>query len=438
MSSHVDRLRLQLGRGPLSSRQIAGKLAVSQPTVSRALAALGEEVLRVGAGRAIHYALRDRERGLGDIAVHGVSADGRLGRVGTLMPVRPHGFVIRREDGGAELSHGLPWWLLDMRPQGYLGRAWAARHAAPLGLPSRLNEWSDTHALRALLAHGEDAVGNLLLGDLARERFLSAPAPVPVDVSRYPGLAEAAERGDLPGSSAGGEQPKFVAFNGRHVIVKFTGPGDDPVTNRWRDLLQAEHLAARVLLANGVPAAPSRRLDVGGRRFLEVERFDRVGVAGRRALFSLASLEAEFVGDATASWPRIAARLARAGIIIPAAADGASMLYAFGCLIGNSDMHNGNLSFMREIDGPCTLAPAYDMLPMGFAPRGGASLPDHLPPPRLDPAVSPAIWRQALGLAEAFVDAVSADDGFSPGWAPCRDALARHVADAARMVGRLA
>lgn len=437
MPAHADRLRLCLGQGPLTARQLVEKLEVSQPTVSRALTALGAEVVRIGSGRSIQYALRDSGRGLGDIPVYRVAADGKLRRLGVLVPVRPDGFVMHQDDGTTLHSNGIPWWLLDMRPQGFLGRAYAEHHAAALGLPPRLLEWSDTHMLRALLAHGHDVVGNLLLGDIARDRFLSSPPPAPVDPATYGLLAEAAERGDLPGSSAGGEQPKFVAFTERHVLVKFTSAADNPVTRRWRDLLAAESLAAQVLRDAGLQASCSRLIDSAGRRFLEVERFDRVGHFGRRAIHSLSSVEAEFVGDAHSPWPLLAARLAEQGIITAEAAAGAALLYAFGTLIGNSDMHNGNLSFVSEHGRPYQLAPAYDMLPMAFAPRSGGVLPDSVPPARLHPSVPPDTWRQALALGDEFIGRSRSDGRFSGSWNPCADALARHLDDARVKIGRL-
>ena len=60
--------------------------------VSRAITALGDEIVRIGAGRSIQYALRDSVRGLGAIPVYRVSADGALGRLGVQgnrMNVRP-------------------------------------------------------------------------------------------------------------------------------------------------------------------------------------------------------------------------------------------------------------------------------------------------------------------------------------------------------------
>jgi hypothetical protein len=437
MPDHTDRLRLCLAQGPLTSRQLVEKLAISQPTMSRALAALGDEIVRIGSGRAIQYALRDSARGLGDVPVYRVAVEGTLRRLGVLLPVRPEGFVMRQDDGVTLHSEGLPWWLLDMRPQGFLGRVYAQRHGDALGLPQRLAEWSDAHMLRALVAHGDDVVGNLLLGDLARDRFLCAAPPLAVDSAQYPALAEVAERGDLPGSSAGGEQPKFVAFTGRHVLVKFTAAADNPVTRRWRDLLAAEHVAARVLRDAGVAAANSRLIDSAGRRFLEIERFDRVGELGRRALHSLSSLESEFVGDASSPWPTLAAKLAAQKIITAEAAAGAALLHAFGTLIGNSDMHPGNLSFICEHGRPYRLAPAYDMLPMAFAPLSGGALPDSLPPARLHPCIDAETWRRALALAGQFCDRINGDRLFSADWPRCADALARHLEDARVKIGRL-
>ncbi len=438
MSSHVDQLRLHLAREPLTARQLVEKLRVSQPTVSRTLMTLRDEVVRIGAGRSIQYALRDTGRGVGEIPIHRVTAEGTLQALGVLIPVRPDGFVMRQEDGRTLYSAALPWWLLDMCPQGYLGRAYAARHAAALGLPPKLDDWSDADMLRALLAHGDDVVGNLLLGDRARTRFLESPSPVAVDPgSAYAALADAAERGDVPGSSAGGEQPKFTAFTGRHVLVKFTSSDVNPVSSRWRDLLAAEHIAAQVLRSAEIPASRSRLIDMHGRRFLEVERFDRVGLSGRRALHSLSALEAEFVGAATLPWPVLAARLARAGVITAQAAAGAEAVYAFGTLIGNSDMHNGNISFVSGQGRPYDLAPAYDMLPMGFAPSRGGSLPGSLPAPRLHSSISPDAWRRALPLAERFVEQMSSSPDFSADWQRCAAALKAHVAQARTMISRM-
>jgi hypothetical protein len=450
MSEHVERIRLQLASGPASARQLLENIGktgrISQPTLSRALASMGDEVLKLGAARSIHYALRDGRRGLPSVPIYRVDAQSQLRHLGLLVPVYPDGFVMQQADGLSLHHHSLPWWLLDMRPQGFLGRAYASRHAQALGLPAQLTDWTDAHALRALTAHGHDAVGNLLLGDVARERFLATPAPEALAAEQksaaYTLLAQEAASGEQPGSSAGGEQPKFSAFvqtpaGPCHVLVKFSLPEANPITQRWRDLLLAEHHALETLRSAGVTAARSWVLDHAGQRFLEVERFDRVGALGRCGVVSLASVEAEFVGDASAPWPSLAARLAQGGQITPEAAQGAQLLYAFGKLIGNTDMHNGNLSFLNEHGRPYALAPAYDMLPMGFAPSASGGLRNRLATPQLAASVANAVWAQALSLAAEFLARVRADERFSEAFQPCVLSLAQHLALAGGQVERL-
>ena len=446
MSTHADAIRLHLARGPAPARQLVQALGISQPTLSRALATMGDEVVRVGAARSIHYALRDTGRGIDALPVYRVTAQGQIQPLGELVPVRPDGFVMRRTDGESRHSEGLPWWLLDMRPRGYLGRAYAASHALALGLPTQLADWQDSHVLRALVAHGHDAVGNLLLGNRARDHFLQIPPPEAIATAdkpdTYARFAREAAQGERPGSSAGGEQPKFAAFahtaNGpAHVLVKFTEAQANPVTQRWRDLLLAEHLALQTLGDAGMAAARSQVIDHEDQRFLELERFDRVGALGRRGLISLEAVEAEFVGDARAPWPELARRLAAGRHVTPEAADGAARLYAFGTLIGNTDMHNGNLSFTTDEGSPYALAPAYDMLPMGFAPRSGGALPQALPAPSLHPSVPHVAWAPALALAGDYLARLRAERGFSPDFGPCIEALGAHLQAAQAQVQRL-
>lgn len=446
MSTNADAVRMLLANGPRTARQLIELTGISQPTLSRTMAGLGNEVVRLGAARSIQYALHDTRRGLPDIPVYRVDAEGRIQPLGILSPVRPDGYVMRQADGATHHSDGLPWWLHDMRPQGYLGRAWANRHGNRLGLPGRLNEWSDSDAIKALLDHGHDPVGNLLLGDTAREHFLTRPASTPIarqdKPETYVSLARQAAIGELPGSSAGGEQPKFTTWaetpdGPRQLIVKFSEPDAGPVGERWRDLLLAEHLALDTLRAAGIGAARSWILDHDGQRFLEVERFDRIGELGRHALYSLAALDAEFVGAGASPWPAVARALASQGHIQPEAANGAALLWAFGTLIGNTDMHHGNLSFISPAGRPYALAPAYDMTPMAFAPRSGGGLPDSLPEARLDASVDNQTWRDAAHLARLFLDRIQSESRFSERFQACIGTLVRHLDIAAGGIERL-
>lgn len=69
-------------------------------------------------------------------------------------------------------------------------------------------------------------------------------------------------------------------------------------------------------------------------------------------------------------------------------------------------MHEGNLSFRPGL----SLAPAYDMLPMAYAPLRGGELPSYRfdpPQPRPEEAGD---WQAAAGAAIAFWRRCATDD----------------------------
>ena len=177
-------------------------------------------------------------------------------------------------------------------------------------------------------------------GARSLERFLSA-APADTRQADYPELARASA-GEIVGSSAGGERPKFGAWSGgRHVLVKFQSPESEGAARRWRDLLWCEWKALETVAAAGRPAARSTLLDVQGWRFLEVERFDRAGPRGRRAILSLAALCNEYLGG-PGTWTDAAPGLCLPPLRLPRGdADALRWLDVFGQLIGNSDRHLG-------------------------------------------------------------------------------------------------
>ena len=78
MARHSDPIRLLLAKGPMAARQVVEKTGLSQPTVSRALAAIGDEVIRIGSGSAIRYALRDTSRGFASAPIYRVSDQGQM------------------------------------------------------------------------------------------------------------------------------------------------------------------------------------------------------------------------------------------------------------------------------------------------------------------------------------------------------------------------
>lgn len=445
MSDTAAALRLHLAQSPKSAVELMEALSLSETELSAVVQAMAADILPIAKGKSLHYALRNRASTVAEMAVYRVDVQGKVRYAGELQAVCAEGFVFSSPQGG-EYSEGLPWWLFDLRPQGYLGRAWAKRHAAAHAFPLRLADWQDKHILQALLLDGVDRMGDILLGEENRRAFLQwqPQAIAAADKARcYPQLAAQAAAGVLAASSAAGEQPKFCAYahtaeGARHLIVKFSEAEESIVSERWRDLLLAEHLALQTLREAGQAAAQTYIVDIGGQRFLESRRFDRFGASGRCALYSLTALDAEFVGKARASWLGIVPELARQGIVAAQAVEQTALLWAFGELIGNTDMHNGNLSFLSRGLRPYELAPAYDMCPMGFAPSSSGALSDSLPPPHIQSEIGAAIWRQALRLAQTYGKKLQQHQkDFSQRFAICIHALAQHLQTAEQAIGKL-
>jgi len=427
-----------LREGPQPARVLYERLGISQPTLSRLTSQLGESILRFGKARQTQYALRRKLGSHIAFPLYRVSASGNLEQWGLLHPIMPEGYLVETwatqlNEARTEVHPGLPWYLQDMRPQGFLGRSFARFHGPMLGLPVDPNRWSDDQTLLVLANTGHDTPSNLLIGEESASRFQTnaflsnldgAFQPVPAEqrLQTYPRLASRALSGEVVGSSAGGEQPKFnigILRDGRpvHVMVKFSAPQDNATTRRWRSLLICEHLAFQVLSAV-FPSSKSELLsaDVDGvpQLFLEVHRFDRVGDRGRLGVVSLKALDDEFAGLAT-DWPKIAAVLVQSGKLSEAVYQQVQKLYAFGVLIGNGDMHPGNLSFfVDDVTKPnpaYTLTSVYDMLPMSLAPRPSGQIPDALPIPKIGINPPLEVWKEILPLAIRYWHQVAAHPG---------------------------
>ncbi len=397
------------GRSAVPARELREALEISPATLSRLVAAEQGTVLTLGRGRATRYALPRPVSGLAArIPVYRVGADGRATEAAALVPLQDGGSWIEPQHGGGHAHVGLPPVVHDMAPSGYLGRRFAAGNP-DLELPERLQDWNDDHCLIALARRGEDCAGNLILGEESLERFL-ARQPENVSEQDYPRLADRSAAGGA-GSSAAGEQPKFTAFReGHHYLVKFT-PGDaSPSDLRWRDLLACEALALDTLRKAGIAAAQARTVDVVNRRFLEVQRFDRIGARGRRGVLTLGPLDDDLFGKRD-SWSEAATRFNTARLLNSDDARRIRLLETFGMLIANSDRHFGNLSFFADglQERPrLLLAPAYDMLPMAAAPVAG-HVPDLPPPPTAPAAKLLDVWDQAAVLAREFWRRVAED-----------------------------
>lgn len=438
--------------GPASRQELAQALRLVTRTVTRMLAEIGGEVLAAGATRQRRFAMRRPLRGeLLDEPLYAIDDNGAVSELGRLNLVRPEGSFLDLSptpwpvDADTSLGWwaGLPYPIVDVRPQGFLGRLFGKRHGRDLGLDANPDKWSDDAVVVALRAYGVDTVGNLVLGHRALEqvhaRWLEPACPGrETDAAlskRYVSLAERTMQEGIPGSSAGGEFPKFLAarrLKGArtpHCIVKFSGADGSTAVQRWADLLVCEHLALQALAElPGHQCARSRVLQHAGRTFLESERFDRHGDHGRSPLVSLLSIEAAFIGNG-GDWSDCARKLATLGWLSSEQVQRVDEMLLFSRLIANSDTHLGNLSLVPRSNGTrkvFDIAPAYDLLPMAYAPLRGGELPQPQYTPPFPPPGQSGEWARAFAAAERFWDRAAGDARISEGFrAICASNLER-------------
>jgi len=441
-----DLLPMLLRRNPgIRATQLASLAQVSPATMVRILKEMRASVVRIGSTSTTRYFLRRPLRGLlGAIAVYAIDTRGQATQVGelqltepdgTLLDVAAMGWIVDQEFANGFWAHGLPYPLQDMRPQGFLGRQFAAAQAGQLGISTNPTAWNDDEVLQVLTQYGIDTPGNLIVGDTALQRWLQTKAATAallndrtIDAG-YAELASQASAGGAAGSSAAGEFPKFTAVRElggcqtEHVIVKYTAADTSNTVQRWSDLLVCEHLALQALrTVRNIASAHSRILQSQGRTYLEVERFDRHGLYGRSPLCTLETIEASLLPATSRDWPEAAIMMHKQGWLSAEAIHNIHVIWVFGRLIGNSDMHRGNLSFVPTV--PVQVAPVYDMLPMMFAPLRGGEIPSVNFAPELPMPTYQQAWAQASVAAQAFWLAASVDPRISqPFRSLCADNL---------------
>jgi HipA-like C-terminal domain len=419
LSPTIDSLLARLSTGAASSAQLEQATAMSQSWVGTALRTLNAQgrVVRIGSRRGARYAQRREIPSIGSAwPLYRVGRDGAPVELGMLHALVAGEYYLEANKAAiadgfavAPLSTAIPYLLQDQRPGGFLGRP-IPQQFPQLHGPPRVQDWSDEHYLRYLTQYGNDAVGDLILGRAALDDFLLKQRQLvrcnPEQRQKYfPALAEQSMQGGVPGSSAQGEHPKFAVTlveqgEVRHALVKFSPPVDALVGTRWADLLIAEHLALETLRAAGISSAVSRVFQIEDRTYLEVDRFDRVGLAGRIGVTSLLAIDTGFYG-ALDNWIDAARRLYREQRIDVQTLDEIRLISTFADLIANTDKHFGNLAFYDNYDGRFRLTPVYDMLPMLYAPTHDQLVARIFTP--ADPTSHTLnVWGRARLLAEEY------------------------------------
>jgi hypothetical protein len=421
----MESIKKCLVRGPSTSKEIQAALGLSQSTVSRMLKKMGDDIVQISEGRSVRYAATCNAFGSNDkLPIGMIDQSGKIQLVAYLRPLNCGDFFLQPAVKnypplllGANktgLYEDLPYFLFDLRPQGFLGRLTARAIAGQSeDFPDNPKVWNTNLIGRYLIANGDDLPGNFIFGE---QQFLRVRRkPVAVSRNDYPRLAANAVKGEPPGSSAGGEQPKFTAYNAKqasHVIVKFSPVGNNEVAQRWKDILITEYHAGRVLGDHGFPVAGTDLFEMDGRLFLETQRFDRIGKFGRLSMISLDMVDREFVGSGSSNWARVMAALYNQGMTTLLDLQRTRELMCFGQLINNTDMHLGNLSLSIE-GSEFRLLPVYDMCSMGFAPKTGEVLPFDFQPDLRETDLAMEAVERMRKMAHEFWNHVLTDDRIS-------------------------
>jgi HipA-like C-terminal domain len=411
-------------RGLMTSAELQGATGKSQATLCRALKQLLPQVKAIGKARGARYGLvREIMGHSAQQPIYLTEKSGVSSEWGRLTFLEGERLQVETPELTVTTLGDLPWFLEAMRPQGFLGRL----RGQSIGfVDTNPDNWSIEQTLYAILAFEHDSPGALTLGQETGECLPEAPLDLAQRAKHYDKIASNVTQTLPAGSSAGGEQPKFLVHldpptGYERLVVKFTPPRGTPFGERWHDLLHTELIALQTLEKHGFSTAKTRIVQSDQRTYLESVRFDRVGQSGKRHVVPLAPIHKAFVGGSRHNWAASCDKLAELGHLPRQDAQTMHVLLYFGRLIGNTDMHFGNLSLvvsdMSRLSNPkFSLAPCYDMLTMAYKPgefRSGASY-DPLEVPR-QPLGAAVPWQQALTISKEFwetlenAEAVSAD-----------------------------
>ncbi len=400
MKTRQQQLKDLLADRVMTARELTHELAVSQPTLSRMISNIKNEIVVMGKGRATCYGLpKNTGHEHARLPVYSIDAKGDVHNYGQLTPLQGGQYWWQSHTCSGEIFHHLPWQLQDLLLNGYSARAFAHRYGDHLKLSPRYTDWTEEDMLFASSRCGEDRPGNLILGEESLARYFDLvrnppnmiePANQTID---YPQLALKTLAREITPIQLSGEQPKFsVCLNEPgapcQMLVKFSPASDSKEAVRYADLLVCEHLALEAIRIAGINAARSRLVITSNQTFLCLKRFDRRGIFGRLPVTSLRALHTRIQAPCD-DWVAAATRLKSRGIITDNETAKLHWLALFSDMIGNSNQHFGNISFLPHGNEHFILAPAYGIRPTIYEPLAG-EIPARLftPPPLRKEALS--------------------------------------------------
>src|SRR6187399_1118665 len=136
-----------LKKGVLSSAELEKTLDLSQSALSRHLRALIAEgqVIRLGSTRGARYGLLRSISNIGSRwQLRQIDPTGNVQLVGQLHALVANEYFFQPSNATfsalSAVTHGIPYFLQDQRPGGFLGRA-VPRRFPELGLPQRVIDW---------------------------------------------------------------------------------------------------------------------------------------------------------------------------------------------------------------------------------------------------------------------------------------------------------
>ena len=290
--------------------------------------------------------------------------------------------VDRFSLGSTILSEAVPLELVASRARAERRRTFFAELLPEGRVLSRLAAAIDTReydVVGMLAAYGRDVAGALQIYDPDRPGEPRAPHTTPLDptgVARLLRDVRAQPLGNAPvtgKSSLAGVQDKVVLARidrtwhqvhdghpSTHLVK--AAPDEHPT------LIFDEEYGTRLARRLGVVTTDAWLEDFHGTTGLVIERYDRTADGARvhqedfnQALGARGDQKYQAIGGKVS--------LRRVAAVLRARGDTAAMgrlldqvTVAVG--IGNLDLHTKNLSLLHPLDGPPTLAPAYDVVPL--------------------------------------------------------------------------